>query len=85
MGVAAWLPSGSLVLQVAALFADINKAQPVNLIDMPGVAPDTTKQYLNEATEIMAARYSAMFSDSARCRLPHVNVDRLRDDSKGIF
>jgi hypothetical protein len=66
--------------EVAALFADINKAQPVNLVDMPGAAPETTKQHLNEATEILAARYSAMFSDSARCRVPHVNVDRLRDD-----
>lgn len=66
--------------EVALLFADINKAQPLNLVDMPGAMPDMTRQHLDQATEILAAKYGTMFSDSMQCRVPHVNIDTLRDD-----
>merc|ERR1712070_687965 len=66
--------------EVALLFADINKAQPLSLVDMPGAIPETTRVHLHEATDIMAERYTPMFSDSLRCRAPNVNVDKLRDD-----
>jgi len=60
------------------LFLEINKAEPVKLIDMPGVASAADRQVITEAVETLQEKYSSMFSPSQRCRVPNVNVDNLR-------
>eukprot|EP00038_Savillea_parva_P015125 m.13156 g.13156 ORF g.13156 m.13156 type:complete len:380 (-) comp3014_c0_seq1:271-1410(-) len=84
-----WPADASILLEVhqvesrAAvdkLFVDINRAEPLSLIDLPGVATDSVRSILNQAVTELAAQYPPMFSDSRRCRVPHVNVDRMRDD-----
>ena len=61
------------------LFADINKAEPVKLVDMPGVAKSSHRNIIDDAVAYMEQRYSEMFKPSQRCRAPHLNIDNLRD------
>lgn len=60
------------------IFVEINKAEPVKLIDMPGVASAADRKIITEAVEILQDQYMDMFSASQRCRVPNVNVDNLR-------
>jgi hypothetical protein len=60
------------------VFSEINKAEPVKLIDMPGVASKADRTVITEAVETLQDQYGVMFSASQRCRLPNVNVDNLR-------
>eukprot|EP00531_Pseudo-nitzschia_arenysensis_P001090 CAMPEP_0116126674 /NCGR_PEP_ID=MMETSP0329-20121206/6453_1 /TAXON_ID=697910 /ORGANISM="Pseudo-nitzschia arenysensis, Strain B593" /LENGTH=908 /DNA_ID=CAMNT_0003620763 /DNA_START=187 /DNA_END=2913 /DNA_ORIENTATION=- len=60
------------------VFLEINKAEPVKLIDMPGVASAADRQVITEAVESLQDQFGAMFSSSQRCRVPNVNVDNLR-------
>lgn len=60
------------------VFLEINKAEPVKLIDMPGVASAADRQIITEAVETLNEQYAPMFSPSQRCRVPNVNVDNLR-------
>jgi len=60
------------------MFLEINKAEPVKLIDMPGVASAADRQVITEAVESLQGQFRAMFSSSQRCRVPNVNVDNLR-------
>jgi len=61
------------------LFVEINKAEPVKLVDMPGVAKESDRRVLTEAAESLNQQYPDMFSASQNCRVPHLNVDNLRD------
>jgi len=61
------------------LFTEINKAEPVKLLDMPGVAKVSDRRIINEASSILQDTYPEMFKPSQRCRSPHLNVDNLRD------
>lgn len=67
---------------VTELFKEINSAEPVRLVDMPGAdAPATSvKAALDEAVDALANKYPEMFKVSARCRPPHLNADVLRDE-----
>ena len=60
------------------IFVEINKAEPVKLIDMPGVASAADRKIITEACETLQDRYENMFSASQRCRVPNVNLDNLR-------
>ena len=60
------------------VFLEINKAEPVKLIDMPGVASATDRQVITDAVEALQDQFRDMFSSSQRCRIPNVNVDNLR-------
>jgi myosin heavy subunit len=60
------------------IFTEINKAEPVKLIDMPGVASDADRELITEAVETLREQFESMFSSSQRCRVPNVNVDNLR-------
>lgn len=60
------------------VFSEINKAEPVKLIDMPGVASKVDRQIITDGVETLKEQYGGMFSPSQRCRLPNVNVDNLR-------
>lgn len=61
------------------IFTEINKAEPVKLVDMPGVAKVSDRRIINEASSILQETYPEMFKPSQRCRSPHLNVDNLRD------
>ena len=66
---------------IKSLFVEINKAEPVKLVDMPeGGASASENMILTEAAEELRRRYSAMFKPSQACRPPHLNVDNLRDE-----
>lgn len=61
------------------LFLEVNKAEPVKLVDMPGVARVKDRKLLTELADRLQERYPTMFSDSQKCRPPNVNIDNLRD------
>jgi len=61
------------------IFTEINKAEPVKLVDMPGVAKVTERRIINEAAALLEEKFPDMFKPSQRCRAPHLNVDNLRD------
>jgi hypothetical protein len=61
------------------LFTEINRAEPVKLVDMPGVLNDSSRQMLNDAAAALRDQYPAMFKSSQRCRPPHLNIDNLRE------
>ena len=60
------------------VFLEINKAEPVKLIDMPGVASAADRQVITDAVEALQDQFREMFSSSQRCRIPNANVDNLR-------
>ena len=62
------------------LFLEINKAEPVKLVDMPGVASARDRKTISEAVNKLEGKLPKMFSASQRCRAPNVNVDNLRDN-----
>jgi hypothetical protein len=61
------------------LFLEINKAEPVKLVDLPGVAKAADRRVITEAANRLQEQYPAMFSTSTRCRPPHVHIDNVRD------
>lgn len=62
------------------IFMEINKAEPIKLVDMPGVASAKDRKLISQAVNRLQGQYPKMFSPSQRCRAPHVNVDNLRDN-----
>ena len=71
--------SSSSTTHAQDIFIEINKAEPVKLVDMPGVAKSGDRRIINEAATFLEEQYSDMFKPSQRCRPPHLNVDNLRD------
>lgn len=63
-----------------AIFQEINKAQPANLVDLPGVAKDEDLEIINAAVATISEQYPEMFKASTNCRKPHLNVDNVRND-----
>jgi len=61
------------------IFLEINKAEPVRVIDMPGVATKKDRSIISAAVNNLELKYPVMFSPSQRCRAPNLNVDNLRD------
>jgi len=61
------------------LFLEVNKAEPVKLVDMPGIAKSTDRKTINEGASKLRERYPDMFRASQKCRAPHLNIDNLRD------
>lgn len=61
------------------IFLEVNKAEPVKLVDMPGVAKGSDRKMLTEAAERLYEQYSEMFRPSQKCRPPHLNLDNFRD------
>eukprot|EP00536_Pseudo-nitzschia_multiseries_P005558 jgi/Psemu1/238609/estExt_Genewise1.C_1050007 len=70
--------NGSVDAFAEKVFLEINKAEPVKLIDMPGVASVADRKIITEAVETLNENFPNMFSPSQRCRIPNVNVDNLR-------
>eukprot|EP00804_Cyclotella_cryptica_P029357 CCRYP_017746-RA/>CCRYP_017746-RA protein AED:0.02 eAED:0.02 QI:148/1/1/1/1/1/2/595/554 len=63
----------------AAIFTEINKAEPIKLLDLPGVATKQTRNIIDHAASHFHDAFPAMFSASQKCRAPHLNLDNLRD------
>lgn len=61
------------------IFLEVNKAEPVKLVDMPGVAKAGDRKILTDAADALREQRPEMFSESQKCRPPHLNVDNLRD------
>ena len=61
------------------IFLEINKAEPVKLVDMPGIAKMSDRKIINLAADTLCEAYPEMFKPSQRCRPPHLNLDNLRD------
>lgn len=61
------------------IFLEINKAEPVKLLDMPGVATAKDRTIINRGAQLLLERYPSMFSPSQKCRVPNLNIDNLRD------
>lgn len=61
------------------LFVEINKAEPVKLVDMPGIAKSADRNLLSSAATTLREKFPDMFKPSQRCRVPHLNEDNLRD------
>merc|ERR1712146_700744 len=66
--------------EIKRLFTEINTCQPVNVIDLPDVAEEGEKKTINDASEFIRNRYEDMFKASTNCRMPHMNIDNLRDE-----
>ena len=66
--------------EVEALFKDINSAEPVLLVDMPGMATPEELELLDAATQALHSMYPKMFSLSSRPKRPHIHIDGLRQD-----
>lgn len=61
------------------IFVEINKAEPVKLVDMPGVAKVADRRIINDAAMQLGEKFPDMFKASQRCHSPFVNIDNLRD------
>ena len=67
--------------EVSLLFKEINSAEPIRLIDMPGEgASEKVKELLDATTDKLSAEFEEMFKPSLKCKPPHLNVDVFRDD-----
>ena len=60
------------------IFTEINKAESVKLVDMPGVAKMTDRRIINECATQLKDMYPDMFKPTQRCRAHHLNIDNLR-------
>jgi len=61
------------------LFTEINKAEPIKLVDMPGIAKSSDRKLIDDAASLLEESFRGMFKPSQRCRAPHMNIDNLRD------
>ena len=61
------------------IFVEINKSEPIKLVDMPGVAKASDRNMITQAAGKLHDQYPEMFRSSQHCRVPHLNVDNLRD------
>jgi hypothetical protein len=61
------------------IFLEVNKAEPVKLVDLPGVAKSSHRNIINAGASRLQEQFPNLFSDSQRCRPPHLNIDNLRD------
>lgn len=64
------------------IFLEINKAEPVKMLDLPGVASADDRKLITEAVAALKEQFPKMFSTSQRCKSPNVNIDNLRN---GIY
>ena len=66
-------------LEIKQWFLLINKAESVQEIDLPDqLAPDI-KTWINGAVDRLEVMFPEMFKPSIKCKVPHVNRDKLRN------
>ena len=61
------------------IFLEVNKAEPVKLVDLPGIAKTKDRYLINKVAESLRYRYTEMFSKSQKFISPHLNIDNFRD------
>lgn len=61
------------------IFLEVNKAEPVKLVDLPGIATKKDRNIINDGAQRLNDAFPDMFKPSQRCRPPHLNIDNLRD------
>jgi hypothetical protein len=61
------------------IFLEINKAEPVKLVDIPGIVKGSDRKILNEAVQNLHDEFHEMFRPSTKCHPPHLNIDNVRD------
>lgn len=66
-----------------AVFLEINKSEPVKLVDLPGVAPTIDGAVITKAVDLLRNQYPEMFSPSQKCYVPNVNEDNFRNNIFG--
>lgn len=72
--------TNSSSLHAQEIFLEINKAEPVKLVDLPGThLSQGDRKTINYGAQRLQERYPEMFSNSSRCRAPHLHLDNLRD------
>merc|ERR1711990_1405681 len=54
-------------------------AEPVKLVDMPGMASPADSAMITKAVDKLEELYPEMFSTNPRCRAPNVHNDNLRE------
>mmetsp|Transcript_21562 Transcript_21562/g.51910 ORF Transcript_21562/g.51910 Transcript_21562/m.51910 type:complete len:376 (-) Transcript_21562:287-1414(-) len=67
---------------ISELFVEINKAEPVLNVDLPVDDIGATVDHntiLSGAADALQGKFPAMFKDSHKYMVPHLNVDVLRD------
>ena len=71
---------------IGDLFADINKAEPLKDVDLPGMVSDFERETLQRVVAALQTSFPEMFKESTKCRKPHLNQDNLRDAiySRGV-
>ena len=65
--------------EVSELFLDINKAEPVKDVDLPGAASTHDREILLSAVTALQFQFPAFFKESTKCRKPNLNADNFRD------
>ena len=67
--------------EVMNLFVEINRAEPVRLIDMPtrDLVSTKMKVAIDEVVDRLQDENPSMFG-GARCRVPNLNADKFRDE-----
>ncbi|KAL3931659.1 MAG: hypothetical protein SGBAC_011206 [Bacillariaceae sp.] len=66
-----------------SVFLEINKAEPVKLVDMPGVASARDNKIITQAVQRLEEQFPKMFSASQKCLVPNVNIDNMRNNIFG--
>jgi len=61
------------------IFEEVNKSEPIKLVDMPGVAKPADRKVITNGAARLQDGFPEMFSPSQKCRPPHLNIDNLRD------
>jgi hypothetical protein len=61
------------------IFLEINKAEPIKFVDIPGVVKGSDRKMLNDAVDQLHDEFTEMFRTSTKCHPPHVNIDNVRD------
>lgn len=59
--------------QIIQLYVDVNKAQPVQEIDVPDAISTRKKRCIDEACAALKDKYSLCFSTKLNCRAPNVH------------
>ena len=61
------------------IFTEINKAEPIKWVDMPGVVSKGDRKTTTGAASKLQDRYYEMFKPSQFCRPPHFNIVNFHD------
>lgn len=70
--------------QARSIFLEVNKAEPVKLVDLPGVAKPKYRKVINEGAALLQERFPDMFKPSQRCRVSRAGWIRSIEDVRSL-